>query len=48
MNVACAVLWFGSDAIQVTVVVPTGNIVPDDGVLLTGTIPATASHAETL
>ncbi|HVC88944.1 MAG TPA: hypothetical protein VNC40_16175 [Gaiellaceae bacterium] len=45
VNVACAVLLCESVAVQVTVVMPTGNFVPDDGLQVTGTGPSRRSIA---
>ena len=44
VNEPVAVLWWASVVVQVTVVVPTGNV-PDAGLQLTGTEPSTRSVA---
>src|SRR3954469_10281484 len=45
MNVPCAGLPAASVAEHVTVVVPTGNVLPEAGSQVTGTEPSTASLA---
>ena len=43
-NVAVATLLLASVAVQVTVVEPTGNVLPDAGAQSVGTLPLTASQ----
>jgi hypothetical protein len=45
VKVAVAVLLRVSSAVQVTVVVPRGNVLPDAGAQLTGRTPSTTSLA---
>src|SRR5262249_35349491 len=46
VNVALALLPLRSDAVQVTVVRPSGKTPPEGGAQVTGTLPSTASVAE--
>src|SRR5262249_2260943 len=45
LNIACDPLPLVSDAEQVTVVIPTGNVEPDGGAHVTVRVPSTASIA---
>jgi hypothetical protein len=45
VNVAVPVLFAASVAVQVTVLVPSGNVEPEAGLQVTGTFPLTVSLA---